>query len=362
MLNKEELQRIIYNINEKSKQRKIVLYGKSEEIKKQLEQNGISIFMTVTRNTELLKNSTYKCRPLNDIEGKEKEYYVICPFILPDGGKCQKNALESMGYKDGEDYIFYPNLVCNGVHEKYKDEYGNVIVENSCNQINITGRRNRVDIGNDCEVNEMLIHINGNNNKIIIGNHCHFLRKVEFYVSGDDNTIILGNNIKFKGRGKIFAQAHTLLSIGENFTTSDDGFRVLMHRNTKIDIGKDCLFSWNVELQTGDGHPIFDITNEKNINSSFKNASGFASEIQIGEHVWIGHDALILSSKKLTKIGNGSIVGTRSLVKGVFQNNVIIAGIPARTIRKNIAWSRKPYSDDIEDCAGYTDYTVENEM
>ncbi len=51
-----------------------------------------------------------------------------------------------------------------------------------------------------------------------------------------------------------------------------------------------------------------------------------------------------------TQIGNGSIIGAMSLVKSIIPNNCIAAGIPARVIRKNIAWSRKEGAENIDEC------------
>lgn len=45
-----------------------------------------------------------------------------------------------------------------------------------------------------------------------------------------------------------------------------------------------------------------------------------------------------------------SIIGAMSLVKSTIPNNCIAAGIPARVIKKNIAWSRMDGAEDIIEC------------
>lgn len=82
-------------------------------------------------------------------------------------------------------------------------------------------------------------------------------------------------------------------------------------------------------------------------------------KIELGEHVWVGRRGLILGGMKSTVIGDGSIVGAQSVVKGKFPNNVILAGTSAKIIKKDIAWSRKNMTDNMEDCNGYTENTKE---
>ena len=90
------------------------------------------------------------------------------------------------------------------------------------------------------------------------------------------------------------------------------------------------------------------------------------SELDIGNDVWIGYGAIILSSCK--KIGNGAIIGAGSVVTHNIPPYSIVAGNPARIIRyrfdeKKIKliensswWNNSPYTlmnyysdfDDIE--------------
>ena len=57
----------------------------------------------------------------------------------------------------------------------------------------------------------------------------------------------------------------------------------------------------------------------------------FTSPVSIGNNVWIGENAVILAG---SRIGNGCIVGANSVVTGVFPDDVIIAGSPARIIKR----------------------------
>lgn len=117
------------------------------------------------------------------------------------------------------------------------------------------------------------------------------------------------------------------------------------------------MIASSVEIRSDDAHPIFDIESENRINNS--------EPIIIGEHVWIGARATLLAG---SNIGDGCVIGLGSIVKGFFPNNVIIAGVPARLIKKDIAWERphlnltKPYIKDNASTitkSGYWNKTVD---
>lgn len=87
---------------------------------------------------------------------------------------------------------------------------------------------------------------------------------------------------------------------------------------------------------------ILDVRTGQNTNASAELSK--TKKIIIGNHVWIGQDATLLYN---TDIGDGSIVGTKSLVKGKFPNNCVIGGNPARLLKADIAWSRGYGDTDI---------------
>ena len=60
-------------------------------------------------------------------------------------------------------------------------------------------------------------------------------------------------------------------------------------------------------------------------------------DIVIGNDVWIGYEAVIMSG---VKIGNGAIIGTRAVVTKDVEPYTIVGGLPAKPIRKR-------YSQDI---------------
>lgn len=114
-----------------------------------------------------------------------------------------------------------------------------------------------------------------------------------------------------------------------------------------IVIGNNCLFSFGIWLRTGDPHLVFDTITHKRINLS--------KDIIIGDHVWIGQNALLL---KGTNIGSGSIVGANSVVAGKnILSNESWAGNPAKKVKEQVFFLHTAnHSFDAEKQQEYMEY------
>ena len=174
---------------------------------------------------------------------------------------------------------------------------------------------------------------------------------------GDNIDIHIGQRVSINNID-IESFSDSTLRIGEDTTIAENNL-FYMHPYSKIVLGNNCKTSFNVLFQTGDGHSIFSVITGENINSSKKQlvSNKYLAEISLGEHVWLCRDSKIFCSNKKTTIGDGSIVGMSAFVKGKFPNNCVIAGIPGKVVKENIAWAAKNCSDDIQDCKGYTKLT-----
>lgn len=87
-----------------------------------------------------------------------------------------------------------------------------------------------------------------------------------------------------------------------------------------ITIGDGCLFGHSVTIAT--------------LNHEFnpeKRASIMPNPVKIGKNVWVGSNSTILSG---VEIGDGAIIGAGSIVTKNVPKNTIVAGNPARIIRK----------------------------
>jgi hypothetical protein len=98
-------------------------------------------------------------------------------------------------------------------------------------------------------------------------------------------------------------------------------------------IGDDALISGGVWIRNHDMHTIHDLRTGRKINQA-------PADTVLERHVWLGQDAMLLN---VPRVGMGSIVGARSLVKGYVPPRVIVAGTPARVIREGVSWGRDTY-------------------
>jgi acetyltransferase-like isoleucine patch superfamily enzyme len=99
----------------------------------------------------------------------------------------------------------------------------------------------------------------------------------------------------------------------------------------KIHIGKDCMFASDVTVRTGDSHSIIEAESGRRINE--------AMDITIGEHVWFANHVILL---KGASIGPHCIIGSGSVVTAPFdESNAVLAGNPAKVVRRGIDWCRE---------------------
>lgn len=138
-------------------------------------------------------------------------------------------------------------------------------------------------------------------------------------------------------KGQIRVGHHCQVIIGDGVTCTFSCY-ISTAEYTSVIVGDDCMIASGNEIRTDDAHPIFSIKTGERIN--------MPKSIRLGRHVWLGARAAVLGG---SEIGDGSVIGYASIVKGVFPNNCVIAGTPAKVVRKDIAWERphlnltKPY-------------------
>lgn len=136
---------------------------------------------------------------------------------------------------------------------------------------------------------------------------------------GDNAKLSIKNFHSYQG-ASIYVFDNARLSIG-------DGTFLNVNSNIKcwnsITIGKDCAISDNVEIRDSDNHNI--------LRDDYK----ISAPIVIEDHVWIGLRCIIL---KGVTIGEGSIVAAGSIVTKSCPPHSLIAGSPARVIKKKIEW------------------------
>ncbi len=199
--------------------------------------------------------------------------------------------------------------------KSYKDERNNVI--------NYEGST----IGN------VKISFSGSNNTLNVHSKTK-LKGVTILFDCSDGTCNLGENA-FSGFIRVGQDC--LVDVGDKVTFTG-GVYISTAEGSTVKVGDDCMFATNIEIRSDDAHPIFDVESGDRINPT--------RDIIIGNHVWIAGKSSILNG---AGIGDGSILGYGSILKKKIPNNCIAVGVPARIVRKNIAWERphlnlvKPY-------------------
>ncbi len=193
------------------------------------------------------------------------------------------------------------------------------------NLTKIKGQNNRII--KKSYVDKLSYRIIGNNNTIIFEEGCD-LGQLKVFVAGNNNRIIVSNNCTVKSVIFWIEDNNCEIFIGENTTIESADFSV-SEDESKILVGSDCMFSSNVKIMTGDSHSILD-ENYVRINH--------AKDVVIGNHVWIGAEAVILKGSNLEE---NCVIGTRTLVTGSFASGKLICGSPAKIIKNNINWDRR---------------------
>jgi len=180
------------------------------------------------------------------------------------------------------------------------------------------------------------------NKNLIIGKNfkCDTFPKITL---DKDAKIYLGDNLIFRRNVEIRTHQNSKLTIADNCRI-DRGVRILSTNSSHIEIsfgvriglysvfnggdsifiGKNTLISGFVYLQTS-MHNYFE--QGKNIQEQ-----GYThKKIILGEDCWIGTHAVIFPGVNLK---NKVIVGSSSVVNKSFEENSIIAGSPAKIIKK----------------------------
>jgi acetyltransferase-like isoleucine patch superfamily enzyme len=193
----------------------------------------------------------------------------------------------------------------------------------------IQGKNNKFIIDKSIVFKNCSFDIIGNNNEIEIL-ESSFFNNVTFFIRGDNNRIKINKNVMFNRGGSIWIEDYNCeMTIGE-CTTFEDVHIAITEPGSKINIGKDCMFAYNIDLRTGDSHSIIDSLTNKRIN--------YAQNITIGDHVWIAAHVSIL---KGVRIAENSVLATRAVVTKSFDDkNILIGGVPAKKLKENINWDR----------------------
>jgi acetyltransferase-like isoleucine patch superfamily enzyme len=93
-----------------------------------------------------------------------------------------------------------------------------------------------------------------------------------------------------------------------------------------LSVGSGCAVSWDVQILDDDHHLI----------DSGRGFGPSSKPIEIGDRVWIGSRATIL---KGVRIADGCVIASGAVVtRSVEEPNSLVAGSPARIVRRDVNW------------------------
>ena len=165
------------------------------------------------------------------------------------------------------------------------------------------------------------------------GFYCETAQIFRHLRSKKSGAVVFGNHVS--------CYAGCSFSIGKNGQCAVGDFTLLngalVMAEEKIEIGSHCLISWNVVLMDTYRVPFNAWERRRELERvptrepRLTAADVPARPIHVERNVWIGFDACVLPG---VTIGEGSVVGTRSVVFEDVPPYTVVAGNPARVIRR----------------------------
>ena len=168
--------------------------------------------------------------------------------------------------------------------------------------------------------------------------------KKVFPRSGDNQTVYLKNTIS---DANIDIGDYTMYNDFVNDPRDFQKNNVLYHypvNHDKLTIGKFCSIacgakfifnSANHSMKSLSTYPFPLFFEEWGLNkANVAEAWDNKGDIVVGNDVWIGYEAVILSG---VKIGDGAIIGARAVVTKDVPPYTIVGGVPAKPIRKRFS-------------------------
>lgn len=126
---------------------------------------------------------------------------------------------------------------------------------------------------------------------------------------------------------KIYISGETVIAYPQNIYIGDgssiNGGQIIASPNAKIKIGENTIISYNVHIRT-------DMHNYEDLEINIKDQGHTEEDIIIGNNVWIGFGAQIMSG---VTIEDGAIIAAGAVVTKDVKKNEIVGGVPAKKIK-----------------------------
>jgi acetyltransferase-like isoleucine patch superfamily enzyme len=134
-----------------------------------------------------------------------------------------------------------------------------------------------------------------------------------------NSSLTVNGKFNFSSGAHLIIANNAKMSIGSGYVNRHCKIKCF----SEISIGNDVAISENVSIWDSDVHEVI------------RKDNVMTKPIKIGNHVWIGTNAIIL---KGVNIGDNSIIAAGSVVNRDIPENCLAAGNPAKIIKENINW------------------------
>lgn len=169
-----------------------------------------------------------------------------------------------------------------------------------------------------------LVSVRGRGNTVRIGDPFG-AGTASFFLTGGA-TIVAGRGCNLGGVVVHALAEGATVEIGER-TSFNAVTLITVHERARVSIGADCLFGADCYIAASDVHKILDGRTRKRLNP--------AADIVVEDHVWVSARCAIFRG---SLIGRDSVVGYGAVVKGRFPQAAVLAGVPARVVKRRITW------------------------
>jgi acetyltransferase-like isoleucine patch superfamily enzyme len=132
-------------------------------------------------------------------------------------------------------------------------------------------------------------------------------------------TLLVRGNFRICTGSKVIVDQGAKLELGSGYMNHNKS----IHCFNSIKIGHGVAIADNVIIRDSDNHSILSHSHMQ------------SKPIVIGDHIWIGTNAIIL---KGVTIGDGAIIAAGAVVTKDVPAKALAAGVPAKVIRENIHW------------------------
>ncbi len=165
---------------------------------------------------------------------------------------------------------------------------------------------------------------------------------LNLHITGPDCSCVF----HLRGSGHVVLQnvllraARQFLFWGAGSTVNGCSILEINGEDKAVIVGDDALMSNGITIRNHDMHALVDTQSYEAVNPPVATI--------IEQHVWIGQDALLLTCER---VGYGTVLAARALVKGVIPPKVVAGGMPAKVLRTERSWGRASFAISPEEVA-----------